>query len=298
MTPPVSAFTKAALLLSIAGLSWAGTHVIGRAMAGHVPPYGATFVRWFVPIFILLPIVWPHLKRDWPLVRRHWPILAALGLPGGPVFAGLQYTGLQHTTALNASIMNSISPVLVAAFGALLFRDRFGWLQSLGITISLGGVLTIVSRGDPDVICHLALNYGDVLLIINQSAWAVYSSCLRLKPAIHWLTFLFLICVFSTIGVLPFWFWEMREGLVFQPTLLTAGALAYMAIFPGMVAFACYNRGVDLIGANRAAPFTHLIPVFSAILSITLLGEHLQLFHVVGFLAILAGVWLAARGRS
>jgi drug/metabolite transporter (DMT)-like permease len=289
---------KAYLLLALAGLSWSGTHIVGRAMAGHVPPYGATFIRWSVPILILLPFAWPHLKRDWATIKRHWLILACFGVPGGPIFAGLQYTGLQYTEALNASIMNSVSPVLVAAFGALLFRDRLGWLQALGITISLGGVITVVSRGDLDVIRTLALNFGDVLLIINQSCWAVYTTCLRLRPAIHWISFLFLICVFSTIGVLPFWFWEMQSGYVFQPTLLTYGALAYMAIFSGMVAFACFNIGTELIGPIRAAPFTHLIPLFSAILSILFLGEYLQAFHVIGFLTILAGVWLAARGKG
>ena len=71
-----------------------------------------------------------------------------------------------------------------------------------------------------------------------------------------------------------------------------------MAIFSGMVAFACFNVGTELVGANRASPFTHLIPLYSAVLSMAFLGEHLQLFHVAGFLAILAGVWMAARGKG
>lgn len=298
MPRPFSPFAKAALLLALAGLCWSGTHVLGRAMAGHVPPFGTSFVRWAVPILILLPFVWGHLRRDWPLIRRHFLLLFALGLPGGPVFAGLQYVGLQYTTALNASIMNSLSPVLVAGAGALLFRDRVAPLQVAGIAISLAGVLLVVARADLEVLRTLALNSGDLILLVNQASWAIYSCCLRQKPAIHWLTFLFLICVFSSIGVAPFWLWEMAEGYHFQPTLLTAGALVYMAIFPGMVAFACFNRGTELIGATRAAPFTHLIPVFSAVLAVLFLGEHIALYHLAGFATILAGIWLAARGRG
>lgn len=289
---------KAYLLLALTGLCWSGTHVVGRAMAGHVPPMGATFIRWSVPILILLPFAWPHLKRDWALIKRHWLILTCFGLPGGPVFAALQYSGLQYTTALNASIMNSVSPVLVAAFGAILFRDRLRPLQALGVTISLTGVLTLISRGNLEILRTLALNYGDVLLLINQASWAVYTTCLRLKPSIHWLSFLFIICLMSTIGIVPLWIHEMNSGYVFQATWLTFGSLAFMAIFSGMVAFACFNVGTELIGANRASPFTHLIPLYSAVLSLAFLDEHLQLFHVAGFFTILAGVWLAARGKG
>jgi drug/metabolite transporter (DMT)-like permease len=288
---------KAYLLLAFAGLCWSGTHIVGRAMAGHVPPMGATFVRWAVPILILLPFAWEHLKRDWPLIKKHWLILTCLGLPGGPVFAALQYSGLQYTTALNASIMNSVSPVLVAAFGAILFRDRLGPLQALGVATSLTGVLTVVSRGNLEVVRTLALNYGDLLLLLNQTSWAVYTTCLRLKPQIHWLSFLFIICVLSTIGTIPLWAQEIQSGYVFKADWMTFGALAYMAIFSGMVAFACFNVGTELVGANRASPFTHLIPLYSAVLSMVFLGEHLQLFHVAGFLTIIAGVWLAARGK-
>jgi len=142
------------------------------------------------------------------------------------------------------------------------------------------------------------LNFGDVLLLINQSAWAVYSTCLRVKPNIHWLSFLFLICLFSTIGVLPLWAWEIHSGFVLQPTLLTFASLAYMAIFSGMVAFACFNLGTEKIGANRAAPFTHLIPLYSAVLAYIFLGERLAPYHIIGFAAIIAGVWLAAHRKS
>ncbi len=285
----------AIVLLALAGLCWSGTHVIGRAMADHVPPFGATFVRWFVPVLILLPFAEPYLRRDWSLIKRHWLILLLLGLPGGPVFSGLQFIGLQYTTATNASLMNSVSPVLIAAMGVLIFRDRISALLALGIATSLAGVVVVVMRGDLAVLLGLSLNKGDLILIANQACWALYSACLRLKPAIHWLSFLFLICLFSAIGVIPFRLWEIQQGHVFHADWLTAGALAYMAIFPGMVAFACYNVGIERIGANRAGAFTHLIPIYSATLAMIFLGEVLQLYHVAGFVLILAGVTLAAR---
>ena len=72
-------------------------------------------------------------------------------------------------------------------------------------------------------------------------------------------------------------------------------AIGYVSIFPSLVSFMSWNRGVELIGANRAGALLHLIPLYSAILAGIFLGERLSSFHIVGFALILAGVTLAAR---
>jgi drug/metabolite transporter (DMT)-like permease len=71
--------------------------------------------------------------------------------------------------------------------------------------------------------------------------------------------------------------------------------LGYVIVFPSVLSYLCFNRGVQLIGANRAAPFFHLIPVFGAAMAILLLGEKPQLFHIIGFALVIAGVVVAAR---
>ena len=73
-------------------------------------------------------------------------------------------------------------------------------------------------------------------------------------------------------------------------TLMTFAAIAFVTIFSTIVAFACWTRGVELIGPNRAGVFLHLVPIFSALLTGALLGESLMGYHVVGFALILAGV--------
>jgi len=71
--------------------------------------------------------------------------------------------------------------------------------------------------------------------------------------------------------------------------------LFYVAVFPSTLAYLCFNRGVHLIGANRAAAFFHVIPVFGAAMAIVFLGEHPHLFHVIGFALVLTGVIVASR---
>ena len=282
------------LLLAFAGLCWSGNHLLGRAVEGHVPPRGLSTVRWLIPALVLWPVARPHLRRDWPAIKAHWVIVLWLGITGGAIFSGLQYLGLQYTSALNVSVLNSLVPVLIVAAGALIFRDRITLVQVLGIATSLIGVLVIVTRGSLATLIAMAFSKGDLIILVNMAVFAVYAAYLRLRPQIHWLSFLFIIGVISAVATFPFFVWETLSGFTFQPTALTVFAIAYVSIFPSVLALAAWNHSVEVIGANRAAPFLHLVAVFTALLSYAVLGEPLAVFHVVGFVLILTGVWLAS----
>src|SRR5438552_14783556 len=156
------------LLLALAVLFWAGNHVVGRAVAGEAPPFGVSTVRWLVAAIVLWPLAWPHLNRDWPLIRHHWAVCLLLGLTGGAMMSALQYIALQYTTALNVSVLNSLGPVLIVAAGTIVFGDRIGAVQVLGIAISMTGVIAVVTRGRFEALLQLELNWGDVLAVVNM----------------------------------------------------------------------------------------------------------------------------------
>ena len=288
-------FDNAYLLLALASLCWSGNHLMGRAIAGHVPPMAITTLRWLLAAAILAPFAWPYLKRDWPRIRAHFGVLAYLSLLGGALFGALQFVGLQLTTALNVSVMNSLGPVTIGAASAVMFRDRLTGGQLAGIVVSLIGVLAIITQLDASVLTHLTFNVGDVIILINMVLWGVYSASLRWRPAIHPLSFMVMFALISGVAMLPAFAWEHSTGYVLQPTVLTFAAIAFVTVFSTIAAFMFWARGVELIGANRAGVFLHLIPVYSALLTGALLGEPLRSYHVVGFVLILLGVWCASR---
>ena len=117
------------VLLALAALFWSGNHIVGRAIGGEVPPIGISTVRWLLPTIALGFIAFPHIKRDWPVIRAHWGILLWLGIVGGALFTVGQYIGLQYTSALNVSVLNSLVPVLIIAASGALFRERIAPLQ-------------------------------------------------------------------------------------------------------------------------------------------------------------------------
>lgn len=285
------------VLLALAALCWSGNHIVGRAMAGEVPPVGVSTLRWLLPLVFLWPLARPHIKRDWPLMRKHWGVMLWLSITGGALFSALQYVGLQYTTALNVSVFNSLVPVLIVTVGALLFRDRMTRLQLAGIATSSIGVLVIIARGQIDTFRQLAFNWGDIIIVINMLIFAIYAAYLRLRPQINGWSFMFALAAISVVTTLPFAIWEAAAGVTFKATWLTFGAVAYVSIFPSVIAFAAWNRGVELIGANRSGPFLHLVPIYTAVIGTAILGESLAIFHIIGFGLILAGVWLASVRR-
>ncbi|HEX2653199.1 MAG TPA: DMT family transporter, partial [Xanthobacteraceae bacterium] len=286
------------LLLALASLFWSGNHIVGRAIAGHVPPIGMSMARWALPVLFLWPLARPHLLRDWPAIRAKAGLLLFLGLSGGALFSAGQYVGLQYTSALNVSVLNSLTPVFIVVAAAIIFRDEIAAIQIIGVTVSLVGVVAIISRGDIQTLRALQFNWGDLIVICNMAIFAVYSVCLRLRPQIHWLSFVYVLAVISTVGAAPFVVWETMSGYVFQPTLMTLLSILYTGVFTSFLAYAAWTRGVEIIGANRSGPFLHLIPFYSVILAGAFLGEQLMLYHLLGFAMILAGVWLASRGKS
>ncbi|MEP7029990.1 MAG: DMT family transporter [Pseudolabrys sp.] len=287
---PLASLGNPYLLLALASLFWSGNHILGRAISGHVPPIGISLVRWLIPALMLGLLARAHIRRDWPRIRAQWGIMVWLGLTGGALFTVLQYVGLQYTSALNVSVLNSLVPVLIVAAGSLLFRDRISARQLAGIATSSAGVLIIIARGQFETLKDLTFNWGDLIIVVNMMLFAVYAAYLRLRPQIHWLSFMFALAVVSSASTLPFFIWETMSGYTFQPTLLTFGAILYVAIFPSVLAFAAWNRGVELIGANLVKTIPQGGPLFSGQTSLcpaTIFGWsfhfHLNAWFVRGY---------------
>jgi len=290
-------FSNAYLLLTLSPLFWAGNFIMGKWVAGDVPPFALGGMRWVIAATVLLPFAWKHVRRDWPVVKRHLPIIAWLGLTGPTFFNTISYVGLNYTTALNGLIMQSAAPVLIVITSFLCFRDRFSVLQGIGIAISLAGVIAVITRGDPQALLALRFNFGDLLILAGFGSWALYTVFLRKRPDMHWLTFAFLLAVAAVIFNMPMWIVEHASGNAVSLSWKAVVGALYAGIFPSIISYNLYNRGVELIGPNRAGAFLHLVPLFGSVMAIGLLNEQLALFHLIGFALIISGVALAARSN-
>jgi drug/metabolite transporter (DMT)-like permease len=172
------------------------------------------------------------------------------------------------------------------------------WAQLAGIMISLAGVLTIVLRGDFSALTGIQFNKGDLMFGSSLVAFGLYSALVTRRPVTHQLSLLAFTTGCGALLLLPLSIWEFSIGSTLKPDLLTATTLIYVVIFPSTLAYLFFNRGIALIGPNRAAPFFHLVPVFGSAMAILLLGEQPRLFHLAGYALVLAGVVIASRQES
>jgi drug/metabolite transporter (DMT)-like permease len=286
------------LLLSITSLCWAGNAIVGRLAAGHIPPVTLSFLRWFLAFLIILPFAWKHLVRDWRAIRANLGIMIVLSVTGIGAFNTMQYWALEHTQALNTLLLQSAGPLFVAMWSLVLLGIRLTLAQAIGIALSLCGVLMILLHGDLTTLKNIEFNQGDLIFILALLMFGLYSVLSLKRPEIHGLSFVGFTFGAGAACLIPLYIWELaaRPPIEFDAANLLT--LFYVAVFPSTVAYLCFNRGVQLIGANRAAPFFHMIPVFGAVMAFVFLGERPQLFHIIGFALVLTGVFVASRKQT
>jgi len=284
-------------LLAAANLFWAGNIILGRGLAGQVPPIALSYWRWTGAFLIGLAVAWPRLKADLPMMIRHWPMMLLLSATGIACYNTMSYIGLNSTTALNVLLLQSATPLIIIIWAFALFRETPSLRQAAGVLVSLVGVAVIAARGSLAVLAQLQINPGDLWVLSALGVYAFYCVILRKRPMVHPLSFLVAAMGIGSCMILPLMLWEVASGATIHGGLPSYLGIAYTAVLPSFVAYLFFNRGVELIGAGPAGQSMHLMPLFGSVLAVFFLHERFQLFHAVGIGLIASGILLASVGR-
>lgn len=287
------------LLLTLTALFWAGNMVIGRGIRGDVPPLGLAFWRWTLALLITLPLALPYMRQQWPALRRHWMPVVVLGTLGVGGYNTFAYLALQYTTAINATMLNSLMPVATVLLAWVLLRRPLKRLEALGVGVSVIGVLVIVTQGHLARVAELQLNPGDLWMLVAVIVWGLYTVGLHWRPnSVDPMLMLAAMMLVGVIVLAPAWAWELSQGRHIALNAGSVSAIAYTAIFPSFLGYVFYNRGVAMVGPSHSALFLNLTPVFATVLSIVFLDELPVFYHGIGIALILAGIWLTTRASK
>ena len=283
------------LLLVLATLLWGGNFVIGRAVAGDIPPITLAFLRWCVAFIVFLPIAYSRVKREWHMIKANWPAVIVMAITGVACFNTLVYIGVYYTTSINASLMNSSTPIIIYILSFILLKERLSKFQLIGTALSLAGVAFILSKGSLETLLSFSFNKGDLIVLVAVFCWGVYSLLVKQYAGRlpGYSTFLVTIAL-GVIMLLPFTIYELMTTsveIVWSPS--TIGAIVYVGIIASIVAFLSWNNGVVALGANKASIYLNFIPLFAAIFAVLFLDEDLLIAQVIGGLAVICGVILA-----
>ncbi|WP_232493045.1 DMT family transporter [Novosphingobium kaempferiae] len=292
--PKSGSNTRAFLLLGLVMLFWAGNSITGRAVRDDIPPFTLAFGRWLIAVLVLLPFAARQVWAERAAALAGWRWILALGFLGIVCFNSFIYSGLHHTSAANALLLQASIPALVLVLDRVIFGGRAGAMHTLGVVASTIGVVAIVFRGDMSALTTLRLGAGDALILCGVVVWGLYTVLLRKKPPIASGSFLLLVFLIGALAMAPLAAWEASQGLAVHWSPGVIAAFAYVGVFPSVLAYFIYNAATARLGAARSGQAITLMPLFGALLSALLLGETLEGYHFLGMALILAGIMLSA----
>jgi drug/metabolite transporter (DMT)-like permease len=291
-------------MLTMAPLLWAGNAIVGRLVHDLISPFTLNLVRWCIALALLLPLAGYVLRKN-SAIWQCWRQYAVLGLLGIGCYNALLYLALKTSSPLNVTLVGSIMPIWMLVIGRLWFGTLITGRQALGAALSVVGVAVVLSRGDVHQLLNLHLVPGDWFMLLATLVWSLYSWLLARsshtmpsQTAIrsNWSAFLMAQLVFGLGWSALLAGGEVAAGdFLFVPSWTLALCMLFIAVGPAILAYRFWGEGVKRAGPATAGFFTNLIPLFTALLSIPILGEVPQLYHALAFVLIVGGIVVSSR---
>jgi len=288
-------FLFAFFLLTLSCFFWSGNFFTGKlAYTNDLTPFKLSFFRWLLAFLILFPFTINDIIKNLNIYKDNILLMILVSILGVTIFNSFTYISLQTTLVINSSLMASIAPVLIIGLSWFVYKSRTTFSQFIGIFFSLVGAFCIVLKGDINNLFNLYFTPGDLWMFAAVFSWALYSVLLKkINSRLPQLATLEIMIFIGLLFIFPLYIFESFNNIFFPNKLIDLYMISYVAIFAGIISFFCWNKGVSIIGANRASLFLHLIPVFSSFWAILFLNEFFSLFHLVGAIFIVSGIILS-----
>ena len=285
------------LFLVLAALCWSGNFIVGKfATLFQIPPLSLNVLRWISVWFILIPFTYKEIYNNFTYIKKNWLVISFMGVITISTFNSVVYFALNYTQVVNAVLMLAAIPAVTIVLSSIMKIEKTNFLQIFGLIMSIIGVGAIISNGDFQKIVTLSFNKGDVWMLVCVITWSLYSTLL--KKHNFKLSQFALIQLMVTVGILfliPQLLYENYIGLELNFNKAFYLILFYVVIFPAIAAYYFWQKGIEMIGPNRATMFIQLMPLFSAIMAIIIFKEKLELYHFAGAVFIVSGIYLSNR---
>ncbi|UYN95830.1 MAG: DMT family transporter [Enhydrobacter sp.] len=274
-----------------------GVNILMARYAVFVPPNALALGRWLLVALILLPLVWPNLRRHPDAIAREWPDLLLFGALGMWVCGAFVYIGGHTTQALNIGLIYATAPILVVVLGRVIDQEKLTATRITGIALCLAGTLTVIVKGDVGNLLAVRFTVGDLWAAIAAACWGLYSILLKHRPSrLDPLPRLCLIAFAGSLVLIPF---TIGEALLWGGPDLgdwnTWAAWLLLALVPGVLAYGSYSFCVKELGPSATSISLYLGPLYVGLMAWATLGEAPHWYHLLGLLLVLPGLFLATR---
>ena len=288
---------RAYMLLVLATLFWSGNFIVGKfAYLFQVPPLTLNVLRWISVWLILMPFTYNEIKNNLPSIKKNWFVISIMGVITISTFNSVVYFALNYTQVINAVLMLAAIPAATIVLSSLMKIEKTNIFQLFGLLLSIIGIGSIISNGDVNRIISLSFNKGDLWMLVCVITWSLYSTLLKKNNfKFSQFTLIQLMVTAGLFFLIPQFFYEKSIGLEVKFNKAFFLILFYVVVFPAIAAYYCWQKGIKIIGPNRATMFIQLMPLFSAFMAIIIFNEKFELYHFFGAAFILSGIYLSNR---
>ena len=289
---------RAYALLIVTTWCWGLNAIISRLAVGEISPMQLVTFRWLGVVLLLLVFARRQIIIDWPVLRRQLPFLFLMGSCGFTAFNALFYVAGHYTGAINIGILQGSIPIFVLLGSLLILRHPISAIQGIGVIVTLLGVVIVASRGNLGELAALAVNRGDLLMLIACFFYAAYSIGLTRRPNVSALALFAIMATVAWLVSLPLVAFETWQQGWTSPTPTGWFLVMLVTLLPSFVAQISFIHGVALIGPGRAGVFVNLVPVFASIMAVIFLQEMFEHYHALALALVLGGIWLSEIGKT
>jgi drug/metabolite transporter (DMT)-like permease len=269
---------------------WGGMYVVSKVVLEVLPPFTLLSLRLILGAFALGLVL--LFRRQAAVGRRQVVQVLGVGLLGFGVSVGLQFVGTSLSSAANAALITSASPVFILLFGALLLGEAVTARRLAALALAGLGVLAVLNPTGADL-AQSAFR-GNVVLIAAAVTWGLYSVLVkRASRDLGTTEVSFLAFLGGLILSLPLAAAEGPSSAGPITPSLVAGVL-YLGLISTALAMYLWNRSLALLEAGLVSLLFFAQPVVGVSLSAWLLDERLPPSFWVGAAMIAAGLLLAA----
>ena len=283
------------LLLTLSVFFWAGNFIVGKfATLFEIPPLTLNVFRWISVWFILIPFTYKEIFMNISYIKKNFLVISFMGVITISTFNSVVYFALNYTQVINAVLVLAAIPALTIILSSLMKIEKTNLFQIFGLFLSIAGIGVIISNGELQRIISLNFNKGDLWMLVCVLSWALYSTLLKkYQLKISQFSLIQLMVSVGIFFLIPQYLYEQSIGLDVNFNKAFFLILFYVVIFPAIAAYYCWQKGVEIIGPNRATMFIQLMPLFSAVMAIIIFNEKFELYHFAGAIFIVSGIYLS-----
>lgn len=289
------------IALILAHLIWGGNFVVAKVTLQEFPPMSLAFLRFSFACLFLAPFFFSQSKKV-KIDKKDLPSLITVGIFIITLNIAFFFEGIKRTTAIDASVLTLIIPILSVLLGWGYFKEKIYLINLLGIFLSLVGALVII--GLPQLLTgsiSTQMLLGNILVILASISWVIGAAfskqMLKKYPSLTVTAIAFMVgavvmFIPATLEYLENPSWPQ------QITVLGLFGLTYMILLSSISAYFLFEWGLSKTSIIAADLFQYIEPFVASFLAVMILAERITVSFIIGAGLIAVGVFLGTLAKE